>query len=344
MKKYISILLVMLLVLCCTTVAFAEEIKVETTYFTSDEKTAKAGDEVTLPFYVKGAFANYGVYVVYPMDALELVSIDGNVTANTGTGLVGYANVFGDAGNVSSHSFTVTFKVKTDVPGRYPVSLEVDVCGDENDADVPTVVTPGAVIIEEPKCSHVYDNGVVTTPATCETDGVMTYTCTVEGCGHSYTETIAKLGHDWDEGKITTPATCKNAGVKTYTCKREGCGKTKTEEIAKLTTHTPGAEWVMDENGHWHICSVCEARCDEAGHSFEWIVDKAPTADKTGLKHEECSICHYKRNLNTSIPATGELDDVPQTNDITPQITLMAVIIAVALGAVTYIFKRKVVK
>ena len=38
-----------------------------------------------------------------------------------------------------------------------------------------------------------------------------------------------------------------------------------------------------------------------AEHTFEWKVDKEATETATGLKHEECSVCGYKRNENTVI-------------------------------------------
>ncbi|MBQ7949215.1 MAG: hypothetical protein IJ284_05575 [Clostridia bacterium] len=68
-------------------------------------------------------------------------------------------------------------------------------------------------------CDHVYDDGVETTPATCTTAGVKTFTCTVDGCGHSYTDTIDALGHNYVAG---TPVN----GIITYTCDRDGCGDT----------------------------------------------------------------------------------------------------------------------
>ena len=40
-------------------------------------------------------------------------------------------------------------------------------------------------------------------------------------------------------------------------------------------------------------------------HSWSWITDTAPTCGKTGVKHEECSACHAKRNEGTVISATG---------------------------------------
>ena len=76
----------------------------------------------------------------------------------------------------------------------------------------------------EPAPGHQWDDGVVTTAATCTTDGVKTYTCTRlitnTWCGATYTETIPALGHDWDSGVVTAAATCTADGVKTFTCSR----------------------------------------------------------------------------------------------------------------------------
>ncbi len=45
---------------------------------------------------------------------------------------------------------------------------------------------------------HQWDNGTVTTPATCTAEGTMTYTCTV--CGKTRTGTIAKIDHTDGDG------------------------------------------------------------------------------------------------------------------------------------------------
>ena len=36
--------------------------------------------------------------------------------------------------------------------------------------------------------------------------------------------------------------------------------------------------------------------CCILGHNYEWIITKQPTEEETGLKHEECSRCHDKKN------------------------------------------------
>ena len=42
-----------------------------------------------------------------------------------------------------------------------------------------------------PVVGHTYDNGEIVTRATCVAEGVRKFTCTVAGCGHSYTEAYA---------------------------------------------------------------------------------------------------------------------------------------------------------
>ncbi len=114
------------------------------------------------------------------------------------------------------------------------------------------------------KAEHEWNEGVITTPATEEADGVKTYSCTVcnktkteriPALEHKHTfastwssdddyhwhaatcehtdETIEKASHEWDEGEITTAPDYGVEGVKTYTC--TVCDKTKTESISALT-------------------------------------------------------------------------------------------------------------
>ena len=109
--------------------------------------------------------------------------------------------------------------------------------------------------------AHTFDNGVVTTEPTENSEGVKTYTC--ETCGYQKTKSIPKLGHtpsaEWsydsenhwkkctnegcnekfelaahtfDNGVITAEPTETTDGVRTYTC--TVCGYEKTESIEKL--------------------------------------------------------------------------------------------------------------
>ena len=74
-------------------------------------------------------------------------------------------------------------------------------------------------------------------------------------------------------------------------------------------THTyAGSPWYQDAQSHWHWCTAedCPDQKDStedlARHTFVWKVDEAATRTQTGLKHEECTVCGFKRNEDTEIP------------------------------------------
>ncbi len=78
-------------------------------------------------------------------------------------------------------------------------------------------------------------------------------------------------------------------------------------------THTyAGSPWYQDATSHWHQCtdSTCPdpsgSTEDLASHTFVWKVDKAATKTQTGLKHEECTVCRFKRSENTVIPVLSD--------------------------------------
>ena len=74
-----------------------------------------------------------------------------------------------------------------------------------------------------------------------------------------------------DDKYLASKATCIAKATYYYSCE---CGKADTKTF---------------ETG------------DFASHSYEWVIDKIATVNNTGLKHEECSVCHDKRNENTII-------------------------------------------
>ena len=67
--------------------------------------------------------------------------------------------------------------------------------------------------------------------------------------------------------------------------------------------HNHGKDWKSDADNHWHECP-CGDRKDIAAHSFKWVIDKEPTATRKGSKHEECTVCGYKKAA-VAIPAKG---------------------------------------
>ena len=85
---------------------------------------------------------------------------------------------------------------------------------------------------------HEWGEGKVTVEPTCQTEGIRTFTCTVEGCGQTRTEPIAKTEHNWDAGEVTKAPTCNATGVKTYKCQNEGCNETKPETLDATGAHS----------------------------------------------------------------------------------------------------------
>lgn len=68
-------------------------------------------------------------------------------------------------------------------------------------------------------------------------------------------------------------------------------------------THKYGTEWKYDETNHWHECEDGE-KADITAHNFKWIVDRKATTAEKGSKHEECTVCGYKKAA-VDIPAIG---------------------------------------
>ncbi len=82
--------------------------------------------------------------------------------------------------------------------------------------------------------------------------------------------------------------------------------------------------WYQDATSHWHQCTDKDcpdpsgSTKDMKSHTFVWKVDKAATRTQTGLKHEECTVCHFKRNENTEIPTlSGHRPDSGAENTVT---------------------------
>lgn len=305
MKKVISLLVVVMLVAALATTAFA----------------AGVGETVTVEFKSSGnpGFGSYNAVVEYDATALELVSVEeGALTDDKGyflangvnVGYMGLTDVTGDG-----VLFTATFKVLEaakdgqtyDVTATLVPNSSSNVAGDA----VTFSIVGGSVEVSNP-CVHVWDEGVVTTPATCEEAGVMTYTCTL--CGETYTEEIPAIGHAWGEGVVTTEATCGAEGVMTYTC--ANCGDTYTEVIPATGKHT----WeykILDDYYHLKTCSVCGEEVKEA-HEYD--------ADN------KCVCGHVKNE---------DLDPVPGTGDITPVVVTTALSMVAMIALAAYMLKRK---
>ena len=112
---------------------------------------------------------------------------------------------------------------------------------------------------------------------------------------------------------IDKEATATEKGSKHEEC--TVCGYKKTAvDIPKIDSHNHnyGTEWKYDSTNHWHECEDGE-KADITAHTFKQIIDKEATATEKGSKHEECTICGYKKAA-VDIPVTDfrkSSDDQP---------------------------------
>ena len=180
--------------------------------------------------------------------------------------------------------------------------------GDTYCTDCETKVSSGQAIA---KIDHTWDNGKVTTEATCEHTGVRTYTCSV--CGETKEEETPKTDHSYDDGTVTKKPTCIETGIKTYTC--TVCQKTKTEEIpATGHQHTEirnKKEATCTETGYTGdtYCKDCGTKLSSGeviskkAHDYEVKDRQKPTCTTDGYVLSVCKACGDEKQ--EVLPATG---------------------------------------
>ena len=141
------------------------------------------------------------------------------------------------------------------------------------------------------KAAHTWNEGTVTTLATCTTPGEKTYTCGT--CNAKKTEVIPASGHDLVHHEAKA-ATCAAVGWDAYdTCTR--CDYTTYVEKSAL-----GHDFTVpkyDEIQHWYKCANCTATTEPVAHT-DFTAWKS---DRSGHWHE-CSTCGYKTAVNAHTP------------------------------------------
>ncbi len=201
----------------------------------------------TMPFEIVAganegtyAFKNSDSYLNWVDGSKNSLSLNAELTANSSwtvsfdeAGNATITNAYNTARviwwNVSAPRFT-TYEGKTANNSYYNVQLyKLDSNG----------------------CSHANATSETTTAASCEIEGVATWTC--PDCEATWTSSIDALGHSYGEGEVTTPAGCETEGLLTYTC--SVCSGTKTETIDAL--------------GHDYadgICTLCGAEGEASAY------------------------------------------------------------------------------
>ena len=164
---------------------------------------------------------------------------------------------------------------------------------------------------------HDYDDGVVTKKATCDEAGVMTFTCTRNGCSDSYTEAIPALKHKFDTGEVLVAPKCDVDGTMRYSCQNAGCLE-YYDEVIPMLNHN------MD-NGTITKAATCTDdgekvyKCQNAGclhrdvevipatdHNYDkGVVTTEATCTEDGVKTFTCQNAGCKDFYTEVIAATG---------------------------------------
>ena len=152
--------------------------------------------------------------------------------------------------------------------------------------------------LNKSKHTHSYTQQI-TTQATCEGKGVITFTCS---CNHTYTEEIPALGHDEETHEAQTP-TCTEIGWTEYaTCKREGCKYSTYVQTPALghevERHNAQSATCIEIGWEaYETCACCAyttyAEIPATGiHVWnEGEITTQPTCTKTGIKTFACTAC-----------------------------------------------------
>ncbi len=85
-------------------------------------------------------------------------------------------------------------------------------------------------------------------------------------------------------------------------------------EIPEDLEHNFSDKWTTTDNLiHWHECE-CGFKTDIGNHTLVEVIDVEPTATTPGQKHNECSVCGYKRPT-IEIPALGVPEEPEQPEE-----------------------------
>ena len=183
---------------------------------------------------------------------------------------------------------TLKFEVKsTATAGNYTIGFLVADAVNRDEARVALTTQAGTVSVEIPVATYTVSfNANGGTGAMADVTGVPAGAYTLPANG--FTAPAGKQFKGWATdaaGAVITDTTYNVTGDVTLYAIWEN----------KTHTHTYSTTWSTDETNHWHECTVCKTKGDEADHAFEWKIDKEATVTEAGAKHEECKVCGYKK-------------------------------------------------
>lgn len=139
------------------------------------------------------------------------------------------------------------------------------------------------------QAEHDWDEGAVTTPATCSAAGVKTFTC--ETCGFTKTEPVPAdaTAHKWGEWADKTAATCTAAKTQERVCEHNHEHK-DTQTVGEPLGHAFGA-WTLKTAPTANDAGTAEKTCTHDGCSEKHSAQLPPLNDAAYTKGEDTATC-----------------------------------------------------
>ena len=134
--------------------------------------------------------------------------------------------------------------------------------------------------VTDTKTAHHWDDGKITTPATCTAAGEKTYTCTV--CSATRTETVSATGHSWSD------AWMHDATHHWHDCENANCPVTENAGKSGYAEHAGGAA-NCTEKAVCASCGTAYGDLDANGHDWgTWAVTTPATTSTEGVETRVC--------------------------------------------------------
>ena len=247
----------------------------------------------------------------------NMVETDSQDSTCTSNGYITYKCDTKHDGVTCTYTLTVTLPM---IAHTLTTDVEAATC-EEAGKVVTTCAKCDTVNIEStiPAMGHAWDEGKVTTEATCTAEGEMTFTCQHDA-SHTYTKPIEKKQHDFVAG-TKVEATCTESAYTPYKCKN--C----TESYEIIEGDALGHEYIIGESTATcekaGIIKITCSRCSEviivdvAALGHKWgtgKVVKQPTCSAEGEIEYTCERCGGKK---TDKLPTVEHDYETVTTDAT---------------------------
>ncbi len=171
------------------------------------------------------------------------------------------------------------------------------------------VINKSDTIIAVDPDAHAWNDGEETTPPTCKSKGVMTFTCKHDN-NHTKTSPIDRIPHKVEAVKGKA-ATCTKEGVKAHhkctVCGglfTDAAGKTAiTKDQLKIPAngHKYGAWKKLNAKQHQKICASDKSHVVKENHKWDkGKVTKKATPNQTGVKTFTCKTCKATNTMTLS--------------------------------------------